>query len=153
MTFEQRMAELGVDLSDLPSAYSYSQMIKADLNALDYLQNLYPDDIITLDKLENYLWFILHLTDIIDRMETRIDNLTGERDYLLDLINYYAGCNDCRICLHRHPVIPTVCSDESKYVTVKDGEYVACQFEYASVSEDWRVDDECTSNSYPSYSR
>ena len=143
MTFEQRMAELGVDLSDLnvdigcgEALYEkYYELAEAtadtkgiELNALLMIMLVLHD--------------IAERDDIIDRMETRIVNLTGERDYLLDLMINYAGCNDCRVCLHRHPVIPIACSDESKYMTLKDGEFVACQFEYAGVSEDWRPDDD-----------
>lgn len=60
MTFEDRLAELGVDLSDVKIPYD----------------RIVEDGVGVAEARE------LYYADIIDRMETRIVNLTGERDYL-----------------------------------------------------------------------
>ena len=113
MTFEQRMAELGVDLSDLPMGYSEQHLWKAYDALFDWN-----------DHCEVLAPFVLHLIDVIDRMETRLVNLTGERDYLLRLYGY-----DCEEC--------------NKYNECnRDGDY--CERDlvenWAGVPEDWRAE-------------
>ena len=67
MTFEERLAELGVDLSDLP--YPDNGRMNAILKGVS-----------DKDKIHALKQSYIRLVDIIDRMETRIVNLTGERD-------------------------------------------------------------------------
>lgn len=97
MTFEERLAALGVDLSDI---------LRPDGYKLKTMQDYYAD--------------------IIDRMETRIINLTGERDYLLRLYGF--DCEECK----RY--------DECN----RDGDYCERELveDWAGVPEDWRADDE-----------
>ena len=83
MTFEQRMAELGVDLSDLPDEYSMEQCASACIVAGKWAK--YTDHTVPYD-------YILHLVDVIDRMETRIVNLTGELNYIKDTFRDCATC-------------------------------------------------------------
>ena len=117
MTFEQRMAELGVDLSDLPDASinitKGHRLIDAAEAARRY-SSYYSE-----------YAYILHLTDIIDRMETRIVNVTGERDWLLRLYGY--DCEECK----RY--------DECN----RDGDYCERELveDWAGVPEDWSIDD------------
>ena len=116
MTFEQRMAELGVDLSDLRTDYSdeeYGQVFDTYLKWGEELEGAS---------------YILHLTDIIDRMETRLVNVTGERDYLLTLYGY--DCEECK----RY--------DECN----KDGDCCKRDIveDWAGVPEDWRHDNDRT---------
>ena len=119
MTFEERMAELGVDLSDLPDEHSMEQCASACIEASKWSK--YTDYTVPYE-------YILHLTDIIDRMETRIVNLTGERDYLLTLYGY--DCEECK----RY--------DECN----KDGDCCKRDIveDWAGVPEDWRHDDDRT---------
>ena len=128
MIFEQRMAELGVDLSDLSinverdNALSekYYELAEAtaDTKGIEFNALL----MITL-----VLHDIAERDDIIDRMETRIVNLTGERDYLA---KNYAGCEDCRYC---SAVDDNPCSG-------CDEDYSALEF--AGIPDDWRPDDD-----------
>ena len=107
MTFEQRMAELGVDLSDIKSIYD--RMIE-DHNVSVLARNAY-------------------LADIIDRMETRLVNLTGERDYLLRLYGF--DCEECKRYDECNrdggPILPDYCERD----LVEN---------WAGVPEDWRPD-------------
>ena len=128
MTFEQRMAELGVDLSDLPESYeSMVEVVNAANAARKWFNNEEPRNKITLEEIA-LAHYILHLTDIIDRMETRIVNLTGERDYLLTLYGF--DCEECK----RY--------DECN----RDGDYCERELveDWAGVPEDWRPDDDGT---------
>ena len=142
MTFEERMAELGVDLSDLPrkwmtcasEPYSGEQCYKAHGAAWAWYVGEDQRAVPELEQQETtrdrmiLRQYILHLTDIIDRMETRIVNLTGERDYLLKQYGY-----DCKEC--------------AKYseCVIKDDEIFKCEGDllddWAGVPEDWRPDD------------
>ena len=80
MTFEERLAELGVDLSDLPKTYK-------DANTWNALTAAFAWDVMADEKRGEGILaaFVLHLVDIIDRMETKIVNLTGDVDYLKEL--------------------------------------------------------------------
>lgn len=91
---EELMNRAGQTISDLPKAYSYDQMIKAEETVTAYLAKLYPDDPIRNEP-ENYLWFILHLTDIIDRLEWALENVCGERDYLAYRMRRHMDCQSC----------------------------------------------------------
>lgn len=95
MTFEERMAELGVGLSDLPK-YKRIPMLVINRKISEWKGE-------HIDTLDLYR-YILHLTDIIDRMETRIVNLTGERDWMqskccaLCVRAYEDGSDACDTC-------------------------------------------------------
>ena len=138
MTFEERLAELGIDpviisLSDDRCDALYEKFYKASEAIAQELGIGFS----ALTMITMLLRGIAERDDIIDRMETRIVNLTGERDWLLQL--YHNSCSDaCRVCLYRHP---NLCEGEITF-TLEDREYVTCQFEYAGVPEDWRVDDD-----------
>lgn len=118
MTFEQRMAELGVDLSDLRTDYSdeeYGQVFDTYLKWGEELEGAS---------------YILHLVDIIDRMETRLVNLTGERDYLFERASG-AGVLDCADCLYNGEDCNDRCYDGTG---LEHGVW-------AGVPEDWSADD------------
>jgi hypothetical protein len=114
MTFEQRMAELGVDLSDLPTRYEVEHR-SAAFEAADNFGG-------SLSMTHNFTDYILHLTDIIDRMETRLVNVTGERDWLKDVVTTLNVCETCgasgKACDSCWP-----------------------HYEYSGVPEDWRPDE------------
>lgn len=142
MTFEERMAELGVDLSDLPmsfpggpEAYNYDRRKQELSAAWEWYLPLVgaPGDLMTVilthKNVNIAAQYIAHLIDIIDRMEMRIVNLTGERDYLLTQVE-----EDCMICANAEPEYHMLCA---KYDILPD----EC-FEFEGVPEDWRPNDE-----------
>lgn len=90
MTFEERMAELVVDLSDLPLGYSLSaEKAKSisDIACRWFVDEDSPDGVALRNLVSIPLFqYILHLTDIIDRMETRLDNQTTLLKNLLHVI-------------------------------------------------------------------
>ena len=92
MTFEERMAELGVDLSDLPDDLSDEQRSR----------------------------------EIIDRMETRIVNLTGELNYVKDT---FRDCATCTVGSIPHSDKCDACDENFS------------NYEFAGVLENWRADD------------
>ena len=115
MTFEERLAELGVDLSDLPrkwmtcasEPYSGEQCYKAHGAAWAWYVGEDQRAVPELEQQETtrdrmiLRQYILHLVDVIDRMETRLVNVTGERDYFLQFIQKYRnwiGSYPCDIC-------------------------------------------------------
>ena len=133
MPFERRMAELGVDLSDLPKnlaggpePYPLSMLSKANGAAWDWYLDI-DSDMENYDSTRSKMvlkLYILHLTDIIDRMETRLVNVTGERDWLKDVVTTLNLCETCgasgKAC--------DSCPDWPHY-------------EYSGVPEDWRPDE------------
>lgn len=85
MTPDERIEKLlnraGQTISDLPKATNYDFAYTNTDYALtiESVQEFECcEDITTLEFAD----YILHLTDIIDRMETALENVIGERDYL-----------------------------------------------------------------------
>ena len=129
MTFEERLAELGVDLSDLPTALQYKNYGSRDKllwrisdaeDTVEYWSSPQDSD----EFYEMAFAYICHLTDIIDHMETRIVNLTGERDYLLR--QYGFDCVECK-----------------RYGECRDNVYCELDIDenWAGVPEDWSVNE------------
>ena len=119
MTPDERIEALlnraGQTINDLPSPIDYS--IAQEEHAMEAAANYGAG-------LEAY---ILHLTDIIDRMETALENVCGERDFLVK------RC-DCGICKYGD-------------LSFLDEPCASCNlghinFKFAGVPEDWRADDE-----------
>ena len=77
--------------------------------------------------------YILHLTDVIDRLVTAVENLAGERDWLKEM----ARNDGCPTCANHKPGDPLLCSLE-KWTQGADGN--CGNYEYSGVPEDW--DDE-----------
>ena len=100
MTFEERLAALGVDLSDLPTEYSEPHLWKAYDALFDWNETRCGWN----DPCELLAPFVLHLIDVIDRMETRLINVTGERDWMqskccaLCFKAYEDGSDACDTC-------------------------------------------------------
>ena len=122
MTFEERLAALGVDLSDLPTDYTSGESWAKAFDAA----YKWSDENGRKQILEP-VQYILHLTDIIDRMETRIVNLTGERDYLIKEYGY--GCQECA----RYYKCHKECGDSYECYLVEN---------WDGMPEYWEVDDE-----------
>ena len=136
MTFEERLAELGVDLSDLPKPNKLSFAYNVDNPVLlrNVSEAVYEFELNTATGGRAYIDYILHLTDIIDRMETRIVNLTGERDWLNEYYGVNDGIGSCSMCIHSAEPYDSAICVECNYSDL-------CQFERADVPEDWRADD------------
>lgn len=126
MTPDERIEKLlnraGQTISDLPSPIDYT--IEQEELAMEAAADFGSG-------LEAY---ILHLVDVIDRMETALENVCGERDYLRQT----AGVDGCWTCTNSdsgmecHRPEGCVLNDEGR-----------CKgYEYAGVPEDWRADDE-----------
>lgn len=138
MTFEERLAELGVDLSDLPLGYSLSaEKAKSisDIACRWFVDEDTPDGVALRNLVSIPLFqYILHLVDVIDRMETRIVNLTGERDWLLEYYGANDGIDSCSLCIHSEEPCDSAACAKCSYSGPS-------QFERADVPEEWRVDD------------
>ena len=136
MTFEERLAALGVDLSDLPESdgkhltYDKEKRSAAEHEVFKFAKQGHFVDII--DCLAMHQDYILHLTDIIDRMETRLVNVTGERDWLKEQLEavwqddpYYSICSACK-----------------NFESMVEKNCVAkCVWEFGGVPEDWSEDE------------
>lgn len=130
MTPDERIEALlnraGQTISDLPDKYDEMAIDAAADTAEAWSHRI---------TWRRYVDYILHLTDVIDRMETALENVCGERDYLRQI----AGADGCGVCVYGESGgmecnCPKGCSlnDENH-----------CKwYEYAGVPEDWRVDDE-----------
>ena len=117
MTFEERLAELGVDLSDLPKNYRWLPIWEINKTIMEWSAKPVNYE----DAARVHYSYIQHLTDIIDRMETRIVNLTGERDYLRAKL-----CYMCRLV------------DDD--VAEAEGLIDCFKCDLTTVPEDWSVD-------------
>ena len=91
MTFEERLAALGVDLSNLNVSVARCAILyekyyeKAKAMAYEHgKKNEFVAALIT----SMFLCDIAERDDIIDRMETRLDNVLRERDYLMEFNGY-----------------------------------------------------------------
>lgn len=132
-TFDKRLAALGVDLSDLPEPSTLvSRSLHLHSKTYDLIKSLYGDSWSGADRTRLFLSYILLLTDIIDRLETRLDNVIGERDYLVEKLSEAIG--DCNICV---------------YSDLNEAEMPCYQcnfpdrnFVFAGVPDDWMVHDD-----------
>lgn len=78
--------------------------------------------------------YILHLTDVIDRMETALENVTGERDWMVAMA---ARIGFCYTCSHWNETadgcdLGDKCDPNSRETLL---------YTYAGVPEDWRADE------------
>lgn len=123
MTCDERLEKLlnraGQTISDLPGPFGYTA--KQEEDAMEAAADFGGDDVL-----------ILHLTDVIDRLEWALDKVVRERDYLAERFGD-AVC-DCDICMHAEND-----TDDPPYVICALSEN---RFEFAGIPEDWRVDDD-----------
>lgn len=151
MTPDERIEALlnraGQTISDLPRSFAggpeaYGE--EARKNALCAAWSWYLPAVISagdaVDLMQNrrnetvMAQYILHLTDIIDRMETALENVCGERDYL----RHVARVEGCWTCTNSDSGME--CHRPEGCVLNDEGRCVG--YEYAGVPEDWWVDDE-----------
>lgn len=141
MTPDERIEKLlnraGQTISDLPKATIYEfayclgkedvELVFGLVRKFEFCNHKENLDLELVD-------YILHLTDIIDRMELALENVCGERDYLRQT----AGVDGCWTCTNSdsgmecHRPEGCVLNDEGR----------CAGYEYAGIPEDWRVDDE-----------
>lgn len=128
MTFEERLAAIGVETRDfVPGEENCKRLYDkfyAEAKRICEKMSIELDGPFMVSLL---LAAVAKRDIIIDRMETRIVNLTGERDYLAE--GYGDVTSDCRACSYYGE--DGDCHNEQTY----------CSFDFACVPENWRVDD------------
>ena len=144
MTADERIEALGVDLSDLPRqtktdyAYAEKDAIRAAIYAAMRFQGEDPITFPGETTVPCYVVdYILHLTDVIDRMEMALENVCGEREYLLRIIKKHKDgtpVQDCKICKSYFDNLR--CGEDCD-----EGSSETDHFEFG-VPEDWRADDD-----------
>lgn len=107
---EALLNRAGQTISDLPKTYPKAKIHTAVDAACDWNG---------INTIVAFVQYILHLTDIIDRMETALENVCGERDYLHHTV--------CDLCFGFREEKADFCET----CMVGDG-----------VPEDWRADDD-----------
>lgn len=141
MTCDERLEKLlnkaGQTISDLPKgnrnegAYP-GKKVNAMQAVCQFDRMLDVSDIGTLNCLD----YILHLTDVIDRLEWALDKTVRERDWLKEMNRLQAGC---QTCAHHVDGDPLQCEDGKRLCKLGDDD--ACvSWEYCGVPEDWRAD-------------
>lgn len=130
MTFEERLSELGVETRDIiPSDKQCSNTYEKFFTSAERICKEMGEEF-DLEWLTVYLALAVAKRDnIIDRMETRLNNVIGELDCLVKICT---NCRDCRSCKSYD-----ICDDED----IECNQYYSA-YEYAGIPEDWSVDDE-----------
>lgn len=137
MTPDERIEKLlnraGQTISDLPRVNGigmpygvdrYEPLLK---EASDFMQFNAPSGF----EVFNVIQYALHLTDVIDRMETALENVCGERDYLLKTQSF-----DCEDCVNYGPDdCPEMRTDPALWCD-------STTAIWKGIPEDWSVDDE-----------
>ena len=146
MTCDERLEKLlnkaGQTISDLPKAYSLSTIEAKDIQEVAcqwFVNEGAPEGVAFRNLVSIPLYqYILHLTDVIDRMETALENVTRERDWLREMNRLHAGCPTC---VHHVDGDPLQCEDGERLCQLGD-DRTCVSWEYCGVPEDWRADDE-----------
>lgn len=131
MTCDERLEKLlnkaGQTISDLPARYDeYAHSLAAD-RAAQWSKKI---------SWRQYTDYILHLTDVIDRLEWALDKTVRERDWLREMNRLHAGCQTCD---HHVDGDPLQCEDGKRLCQL--GDDGACvRWEYCGIPEDWRAD-------------
>lgn len=141
MTPDERLEALlnraGQTISDLPKATKYEfayclgkediGLVFGSVRKFEFCGDKEKLDLELVD-------YILHLADVIDRLETALENVCVERDYLRQI----ARADGCWTCTNSdsgaecHRPEGCVLNDEGR-----------CKgYKYAGVPEDWSADDE-----------
>lgn len=146
MTCDERLEALlnraGQTISDLPKREGTEASEPYPLSALPKSNgvawNWYLDigtDMDDYDSTRSKMvlkLYILHLTDIIDRMEIALENVIGERDYLRSRFH-------CFFCKHYDDMTTT---EPCKSCLLSNGDPgFELDYDKSIVPEDWRADD------------
>ncbi|MBQ1516279.1 MAG: hypothetical protein IIZ51_10570 [Lachnospiraceae bacterium] len=87
MTADERLEKLlnraGQTISDLPGRYGYTT--EQERAAIEAAADFGGDDVL-----------ILHLSDVIDRMEWALENVIRERDWMIGTMRKIGFCDTCR---------------------------------------------------------
>ena len=141
MTPDERIEELlsraGQTISDLPKCAEDGSIeyYTERLESLAKAARAFDRDSIyrTLLNIQIAI-YALHLTDIIDRMETALENVCGERDYLKQIIEQQIPCEIC--------VTKECCTDDEPCNScLQPDDETMVNYEYEGVPENWRPDD------------
>lgn len=120
---EKTLNRAGQTISDLPNGYLLNAGEAKAIQGVAcrwFVDEDAPEGVALRNLVSIPLYqYILHLTDIIDRMETALENVCGERDYLRRAL--------CGLCSNFHEDGADACE------TCMIGE---------GAPEDWSVDDE-----------
>ena len=134
---EQLLNRAGQTISDLPKSdgkhltYDRESRSSAEHGVFAYAkQSGYVD---VIDCLAMHQDYILHLTDVIDRMETALENVCGERDYFRQFLIREAPCMICVNGNLRHLDEPC-----STCLNKNDVSFFECE----GVPENWRADND-----------
>ncbi len=115
-------------ISDLPSVKHYADNSKG---VAKVLLSMYEwDGYRSHTEAQRRLYYIRHLVDIIDRLETALENTCNERDYLAYRLNWLSMYRhrDCQSC-------------ERVYECKRTPDH-CLGWVFGGVPEDWSVDDE-----------
>ena len=128
---EKTLNRAGQTISDLPNGYLLNAGEAKAIQGVAcrwFVDEDAPEGVALRNLVSIPLYqYILHLTDVIDRLETALENVCGERDYLL---KEYLGCESCTVGEGAR-------FDEEPCLSCENGS----EFEW-SIPEDWSVDDE-----------
>lgn len=128
---EKILNRAGQTISDLPNGYLLNAGEAKAIQGVAcrwFVDEDAPEGVALRNLVSIPLYqYILHLTDVIDRMETALENVCGERDYLL---KEYLGCESCTVGEGAR-------FDEEPCLSCENGS----EFEW-SIPEDWSVNDE-----------
>ena len=121
MTADERIEALlnraGQTISDLPGPLGYTA--KQEAAAMEAAADFGGDDVL-----------ILHLTDVIDRMETALENVFVERDWMIRTMREIRICDTCWFHGQDAPECDSCLDPDDN------------QYSYSGVPEDWRVDND-----------
>lgn len=117
MTCDERLEALlnraGQTISDLPKDYLDTSCILAFAGVQEWQSE---NKLSTQHICEKY---ILHLTDIIDRMETALENVCGERDWLKEMARF----DECPTCSKHIKGDVMVCGIEGDWLQDEFGNW------------------------------
>ena len=130
MTPDERIEELlnraGQTISDLPKRYEQAVRNNA-FDAADHFGG-------SLSMTQNFEDYILHLTDVIDRMETALENQVTLHEHLIHVIgnaDIPDGVSYEQFCLVTDSIYKAVQTAQEGWENYEDG-----------VPKDWSVDDD-----------
>ena len=139
MTCDERLEILlnraGQTISDLPKTKTgmpypverYESMLK---QASDFLNFDAPAGF----EIFTVLQYAFHLTDVIDRMETALENVIGERDYCIAQMQKHDPLI-CKSCIYFDDTAENakIC-EQCKWPSEK--------FQFSGIPDDWSADDD-----------
>lgn len=132
MTFEERLAALGVETRDFVPSDEHCKNLYdkfyAEAKRICKLMGGKLDGPFMISLL---LVAVAKRDIIIDRMETRIVNLTVECDWL--------RYDECPTCVNHNKHNPLLCGIDD---CVQDKDGYCTHYVYSGVPEDWRADDD-----------